>query len=224
MKIFGFPIKTPYREGNTVVIYDSHVSKRFSLIVSSFGYFFIIVSFISLNFLLSPIIFSEFNYRLYALQNKLEITEEPQKSIVKYFDLIIPKIGVESTVFANIDPANEKEYQEVLSKGVAHVKGSFFPGENGSIFLFAHSTNYQSNVKKINAVFYLLKELEPEDLIKIIYRDKEYTYKVAEKKIVKPDDLSVINLDAGGERLILQTCWPPGTTWQRLLVIAYPIT
>jgi len=25
-----------------------------------------------------------------------------------------------------------------------------------------------------------------------------------------------------GERVILQTCWPPGTAWKRLLVFATP--
>jgi LPXTG-site transpeptidase (sortase) family protein len=228
MKILGYPIKTPYREGESIVVYDAQVSKRFFLISRSFGFFFLCFSLVGLIYLLTPVISSEFYYRIHSLQNKTVVVEEPAKPItkpvVKYFELIIPKIGLETKVFANIDSSDEKEYQEILGKGIAHAQGTFFPGENGPIYLFGHSTNYQANVSKINAIFYLLKNLEPEDKIEIIYQGKTFIYKVAEKKITKPDDLSAINSNSDGEKLILQTCWPPGTTWHRLLVIAYPIT
>ena len=37
------------------------------------------------------------------------------------------------------------------------------------------------------------------------------------------DDLSIVKDTHDQDVLILQTCYPPGTTWQRLLVLAEPI-
>jgi len=90
--------------------------------------------------------------------------------------------------------------------------------------LFAHSTDNFWNAGRYNAIFYLLKDLVPGDEVVVFYQNKRYDYIVSESKIVNPDDVSHIvdAQNAGEETLILQTCWPPGTTFQRLLVFAKP--
>lgn len=142
------------------------------------------------------------------------------------FDILIAKIAANAKIFANVDPSNENEFLPILQKGVAHAKGSVFPGIKGNIYLFAHSTDNFWDVGRYNAVFYLLKDLTLGDQIVIFFENRRYDYKVVETKTVDPTDVSYLvgSQQAAQEQLILQTCWPPGTTWKRLLVIARPVS
>lgn len=136
------------------------------------------------------------------------------------FSVVIPKIGANARVIANVDPSNEKIYLEVLKNGVAHAEGTAFPGEGGHIFLFAHSTDYFWNVSSYNAVFYLLYKLEKGDEVNLFYQGHRFVYQVIEKKVVDPDQVEYLTRKTNKEFLTLQTCWPPGTTLKRLLVFA----
>lgn len=136
------------------------------------------------------------------------------------FSIVIPKIGANSIVFPNVDAANEEEYLEVLRLGVAQASGTAFPGEGGHIFLFAHSTDYIWNVGSYNAIFYLLNKMEKNDEVNIFYQGQRYVYKVIDKIVVAPDKVEYLTRQTNREFLTLQTCWPPGTTLDRLLVFA----
>lgn len=136
------------------------------------------------------------------------------------FGIIIPKIGVNAPVAPNVDPGDSKTYNEILEKSVAHAKTSFTPDQAGTVYLFSHSTNYDWFVKDLNAVFYLVKNLEPGDLIVLYYKDVRYTYALTEKRVVSPKDISYLVPSTGKKSLILQTCWPPGSVVQRLLLFA----
>lgn len=136
------------------------------------------------------------------------------------FSIVIPKLGANSNILANIDPGNEQIYLDALHKGVAHAAGTGFPGENRHIYLFAHSTNTFSNVSRYNAIFYLLYKLENQDEIDIYYRGARYKYHVIGKKIVDPSEVGYLTRTTPGEFLTLQTCWPPGTVAKRLLIFA----
>ncbi len=138
------------------------------------------------------------------------------------FSVVIPKIGANSRVIANVDAGNYDSYIQALQQGVAHADGTGFPGGGTKIYLFAHSTDSFWNVGRYNAVFYLLKELEPGDEVDMFYGRVRYKYRVMEKKIVSPSEVSYLTDRKPIEELILQTCWPPGTTLDRLLVIARP--
>ena len=140
------------------------------------------------------------------------------------FGLVIPKIAANAVVFPNVDPANPAVYLPILKKGVAHASGSAFPGMNGTIYIFAHSTDNFWDVGRYNAVFFLLSELKPGDDVIIFFQDRRYNYKVTETKIVDPEETSYLFANIGKvEQVVLQTCWPPGTTLKRLLVIARPL-
>lgn len=139
------------------------------------------------------------------------------------FSITIPKIGASAKVYPNIDPANSSEFVPVLQKGIAHAKGSVFPGFAGNVYLFAHSTDNWWNVGRYNAIFYLLKNLTKDDSIVVFFENKRYDYLVSEVLIVDPRDTQFIARPQTGEqKLVLQTCWPPGTAWKRLVVIAKP--
>lgn len=145
---------------------------------------------------------------------ELLIPEDPN------FSIVIPKMGANARVLANIDAASENLYLEALKKGVAHTLGTDFPGEGGHIFLFAHSTDYFWNVGSYNAVFYLLYKLEKQDEVNLFFQGKRYVYKVVDKQIVDPSQVEYLTRKTSKEFLTLQTCWPPGTTLKRLLVFA----
>lgn len=139
------------------------------------------------------------------------------------FSILIPRLGASTKVFPNIDPSNQNEFLPILQQGVAHAKGTVFPGMKGNIYLFAHSTDNFWDVGRYNAVFYLLKDLKPGDDVIVFFENQRHNYVVTDSKIADSKDVSFItNSKTGQERLILQTCWPPGTTWQRLLVFARP--
>jgi len=136
------------------------------------------------------------------------------------FSIVIPKIGVNAPVIANVDPTSPKAYDEALLNGVAHASTSFFPDQNGTVYLFSHSTNYQWFVKDLNAVFYLVKNLDRGDTIVLIYKGIWYTYQISDKQIVAPSKTKYLIPYAGKKSLILETCWPPGSTTERLLIFA----
>jgi LPXTG-site transpeptidase (sortase) family protein len=139
------------------------------------------------------------------------------------FGIVIPKIAANAKVFPNIDPSDPSVFLPVLQKGIAHAKGSVFPGMPGNTYLFAHSTDNWWDVGRYNAVFYLLKNLEKGDEIVVFFENRRYEYVVAKKVILNPDDVTFLqDAHKGSEQLVLQTCWPPGTTWQRLYIIAVP--
>ncbi len=150
-------------------------------------------------------------------QVEMLIPKDPQ------FSIVIPKIGANAKILANIDAADEKIYLDALNKGVAHTLGTAFPGEGGHIFLFAHSTDYFWNVGAYNAIFYLLNKLENNDEINIYYKGQRYIYRTIGKRIVDPSKVEYLTRKTNKEFLTLQTCWPPGTTLKRLLVFAVRI-
>jgi sortase A len=140
------------------------------------------------------------------------------------FSILIPKIGASAKIFPNVDPSNPNQFLPILLQGVAHAAGSVFPGMNGNIYLFAHSTDNFWDVGRYNAVFYLLKDLKKGDDVVIFYKNQRYNYVVQKTQIVDPSNVSYLvnSQKQNKQQLILQTCWPPGTTFQRLLVFASP--
>ena len=138
------------------------------------------------------------------------------------FSIIVEKIGANAVVVPNVDSANKAVYTEALKKGVAHALGTALPGQPGVTYLFAHSTDTLFNVPRYNAVFYLLWEMKPQDKIVIFFDGKRYDYLVTETKITEPGDVSYFTMQTQEQILVLQTCYPPGTTWKRFLTIAKP--
>lgn len=187
-----------------------------------------------------PVVAMEVQYALRPKSNNLALiptdlplvttpqptpTAEPTPaSAEEIFSVRIPKIEAESVVVPNVDAGDSKVYMKALQKGVAHALGTGLPGVpseiNRTIYLFAHSTSAPSLVRFYNAQFYLLHKLEPGDEIEVTFWRKTYLYRVTEKRVTEPDDVSFLVPQTEKELLVLATCWPPGTTNKRLLVLA----
>lgn len=138
------------------------------------------------------------------------------------FGIIIPKINANAKIFPEVDPLNPEEFLPILEKGVAHAKGTGFPGGGKNIYLFAHSTNAFFNFQQYNAVFYLIGKLEKKDEVDIFFQGSLYKYEVEEKVVVSSNAIGYLKPE-DEEILTLQTCYPPGTTLKRLIVRARKI-
>lgn len=137
------------------------------------------------------------------------------------FSLLIPKIKANSKVIKNVSAVDPKIYQLALSQGVAHASGSATPDQVGNVFIFAHSAVNWYQASDYNAVFYLLNKLEIGDSITLYYQNKPYTYSVSQKMVVSPNDIDYMK-SSSQNQLTLMTCWPPGTTLKRLIIVATP--
>ncbi len=189
----------------------------------------IIFSFLGLLFIFSPVIKSEIRYRLSRksfprihFSDLINLNLGVQGLTVPDTDfaIIIPKIDAKAKIIANVDPNNRSEYKKALLQGVAHAKGSVLPGMKGNIYLFAHSTNSSLTVPRYNAVFYLLRELEEGDKVIVYFYGAQHSYQVFQKEILSSTDVRYFQEQDKEEILVLQTCWPPGTTLKQLVILA----
>lgn len=139
------------------------------------------------------------------------------------FYLEIPKFALRQPVAANVNPNNAKEYQPALEQGVAHARGSAFPPEQRLVYIFGHSTDGLWNVEAYNAVFYQIKDLVVGDEVIAHLGEDRFVYRVSQIDIVRSSEVDFVNDRRDDNLLLLQTCWPPGTTWQRLFVTAEPV-
>jgi LPXTG-site transpeptidase (sortase) family protein len=139
------------------------------------------------------------------------------------YSVEIPKIGVREQVVESVDAANEDLYTEALKRGIAHARGTTLPGLGGVQYYFAHSSGLPFWGDRA-VVFALLHKLDAGDNIFIYREGRKHTYIVESKHIVSPEDISWLISQDTSEQVVLQTCWPLGTNWKRLLVVAKPIS
>jgi sortase A len=105
-----------------------------------------------------------------------------------------------------------------LERGIIRYPGSAKPGEDGSSFIFWHSSNFPWIKWDYNDVFSLLDNVTNNDEIIVYYDQKKYVYKITEKKVITPWDVSILNRDEKKPEITLMTCWPIWTTLNRLIV------
>ncbi|MBI5613739.1 sortase [Candidatus Gottesmanbacteria bacterium] len=141
-------------------------------------------------------------------------------SIHKTNGITIPALFIDSEIVFNVDPNDEKMYKAALGKGIAHASSTAFPGSGiGLGYYFAHSSTPQF-VTQYNAIFYLLDKLKTGDEIYIFHEKERTDYRVTTKEFTEPTDVSFLKKTYKKETIVLQTCWPAGTTQKRLLVFA----
>ena len=141
--------------------------------------------------------------------------------------IVIPRIG-KNIPLVDVSVASgttfetmHETFMEELKKWVVRYPGTAEPGDTGNVFIFGHSSNYPWVKSQYNDVFALLDTLENGDEITIYYFQKKYTYKVIEKATVKPGDVKTLEArDHTKKELSLMTCWPVGTTLERMIVFA----
>ena len=119
--------------------------------------------------------------------------------------IVVPKIGMDAIV---VEGASRK----ALSAGPGHMKETAMPGEPGNAVITAHRDTF----------FRHIYELNKGDQIQVRRSGRTFTYEVTGKKIVMPDDVSVIQ-PTTDPRLTLITCYPTyyiGPAPKRLVVFS----
>lgn len=190
--------------------------KTLAKVLNFLGNLLIIVSLTGLFLTFGPALKEEVEYQAgNILDTKPELIPPDTE-----FSVVIPKIAAVAPIFADTDPFNSAKYLPILRKGVAHAKGTSYPGESGNTYLFAHSTDAFYNVGRYNAVFYLLGKLQKGDEVFVYYKGEKIRYLVDSVKVVEPGDIKYLEKLSDSNTLTLQTCYPPGTTLKRLIVVA----
>jgi LPXTG-site transpeptidase (sortase) family protein len=105
-----------------------------------------------------------------------------------------------------------------LEKWVIRYPWSVKPWQDWTTFIFGHSSNFPWIKWDYNDVFALLDKVSYDDDIIIYYWQKKYTYRIKEKKVVSPWDVSILKRDKNRAELSLMTCRPIWTTLNRLIV------
>ncbi len=176
------------------------------------GNILIVLSLSGLLFIYYPLLKELFFPPIYTVEEKESLD----------FSVEIPSIGVFSKVIGDVDPFDQSEYIESLKDGVAHALGSKKPGENGTVYLFAHSSDVPWRITRYNTAFFKLGNTNSGDRVVVRNDGKKFVYEIFDKKEVWPDEIEYLTQDQG-DILILQTCTPVGTALRRLLVFAKPI-
>jgi len=119
--------------------------------------------------------------------------------------LQIPKIQMDAIV---VEGASRRE----LSEGPGHMKQTAQPGETGNAVITAHRDTF----------FRHIYELNKGDQIQVRRSGRTFTYEVTGKRIVMPEDVSVIK-PTNNPQLTLITCYPTyyiGPAPKRLVVFS----
>jgi sortase A len=119
--------------------------------------------------------------------------------------LEIPRIQMDAIV---VEGASRRE----LSEGPGHMKQTAQPGETGNAVITAHRDTF----------FRHIYELTKGDQIKVRRSGRIFTYEVTGKRIVMPEDMSVIK-QTNDPQLTLITCYPTyyiGPAPKRLVVFS----
>lgn len=138
------------------------------------------------------------------------------------FFLTIDKLGIKNArVTAEVDPSDRESALPLLKRSTIHLKGSASPGQWGNVIILGHSSlPFLFDENNYQTIFSSLPELSKEDIVELRFAGEDFYYKVEEKRLVgSQKDLKSVPVGPG-RKLTLVTCFPPGLTSKRLLVIA----
>jgi LPXTG-site transpeptidase (sortase) family protein len=138
--------------------------------------------------------------------------------------LSIPRLNLQVPLIWSKDAAS---FEADLSQGVIHYPGTAMPGEQGTIYVSGHSSDYVWKKDPMSTVFAKINYLQPgDDVFVAVYgvdgKTYNYRYQVTGQKIYAPDDQTQF-IDNSTSKLNLSTCWPIGTQKNRIVVSAVQI-
>jgi sortase A len=111
-------------------------------------------------------------------------------------------------------PIVEGAGQKELKIAAGHVRGTALPGKKGNMAIAAHRSHTYGRF------FNRLNEVEEGDLIIVKDKQSTYKYKVINKYIVKPNNMSVLTSKKDQSLLTLITCHPLKVATHRLIIQA----
>jgi sortase A len=118
----------------------------------------------------------------------------------------VPRLGISTVMRAGSDA-------KTLRLAVGHIPGTAWPGERGNMGLAGHRDTF----------FRRLRDIRPDDEIRVVTPDATLVYKVSRTLVVEPRDVWVLDERSGESLLTLVTCYPftyIGNAPQRFIVQA----
>lgn len=167
----------------------------------------------------SPGIVSSENIMITDPTTSTQVGPEPR--------IVIPSINVDAPVVYDVTSLEEKYIDTKLKEGVVHYPipgANAMPGQIGNSVILGHSSNDVFDDGKYKFIFVQLERLQIGDMFYLHYNGTRYTYKITEKKIIDPTEVSQLVVDNGKPMATLVTCTPAGTALKRLLVIGDQIS
>lgn len=116
----------------------------------------------------------------------------------------IPKIDLKVAIGEGVD-------NNTLKYAVGHFQGTAMPGEKGNFCVAGHRSYTYSQY------FNRLDELKEGDDIVVVTKKGEFTYKIYEKKVVEPTEVSVLD-STKDSTITLVTCTPIRVATHRLII------
>ena len=147
----------------------------------------------------------------------IEITPYENRVIIPRIGKSIPLLDIKNR---NIEGESELNdiFMDELENGIIRYPGSAKPWDDWISFIFWHSSNFPWMKWDYNDVFALLDNVEFDDEVIVYYEQRKYIYKIREKNVITPGDVSVLKSKKDVSEISLMTCWPIWTTLNRLLV------
>lgn len=119
--------------------------------------------------------------------------------------IAIPRINVLQTLYRGVT-------LPTLDKGVGWWPGTAMPGQVGNVVLGGHRVSKKKPFRN-------LEQLQPGDEVFLSSADGDFVYVVDRTFIVQPSDVWIIDQTTGAT-LTLFACHPPGSTRERIVVVA----
>jgi LPXTG-site transpeptidase (sortase) family protein len=138
--------------------------------------------------------------------------------------LSIPRLNLTVPLIWSRDPS---DFEKDLTQGVVHYPGTALPGDRGTIYVSGHSSDYIWKHDPMQNVFSKLNFLKAGDDVFVDAYDPSgkvynYHYQVTTSSIYRPDDQTQF-IDDSTNKLNLSTCWPIGTSTNRIVVSAIQV-
>ena len=139
----------------------------------------------------------------------------PQPENIPPEDTVEPEVIVGAIAIPRIDVI-QNLYRGVtlptLDKGVGWWPGTAMPGQVGNVVLGGHRASKKKPVRNLD-------QLQPGDEIFLSSADGDFVYVVDRTFIVQPTDVWIIDQTTDAT-LTLFACHPPGSTRERIVVVA----
>jgi len=153
-----------------------------------------------------------------------------QWGLRSWLTLSIPSLNLNAQVYLPSDrfwnakrwDMLEEQMQIGLMRGATAYPHSVRPGERGTIFISGHSSPPTADVAKsaYGSLFSQLPSMQPGGSIFLANNGESIEYQVVSSAVVQPQDTEILLQQYESNLIKLITCYPVGTTRDRLIVTA----
>lgn len=161
-------------------------------------------------------------------------SELDQWELQRVWSISVPTLGIRAPVLlpslkywsSHAWNLMEEQMQVGLNYGTVAYPHSTVPGGMGSLIIAGHSSPPTLSAEKsvYGDVFATLPDIEIGEDVTIASGGNVITYTVEDKIIVKPSEVSILEQQSDESVLKLITCYPVGTTKNRMIIIAKKTT